>query len=168
VFCYHYLKYVSLPRGHQSAVNIADILLQNNGNQTSRYTKMLRLGHILCTTRVNDIQLRTICNVHHNPLSISPHHGQFTHGWMLTDYLCHGWKVALLLAPIRGYWMVWRAIVLPSIGKGGVTIGARRVIQLFKMLMAMHTAEPPRIRNPNTTCGLNFLSEGEGSKYYYM
>jgi hypothetical protein len=105
---YHYLKYVSLPRGHQSAVNIADILLQKNGTQTSRYTKMLRLVHILPTARATDINLRTICNMHHIPISISLHHGQFTSGWMLTDYLCHGLEVEQLLAPIRGYMMVER------------------------------------------------------------
>ena len=67
MYGYHYLKYVSLPRGHQSAVNIADILLQKNGTQTSRYTKMLRLVNILRTTRVTDINLQTFCNMHHNP-----------------------------------------------------------------------------------------------------
>ena len=58
--------------------------------------------------------------------------------------------------------------VLSSIGKGGVTIGARSGIQLFKMLMDMHPADPPLIRNPNAARGLNFLSEGEGSKYYLL
>jgi hypothetical protein len=53
--------------------------------------------------------------------------------------------------------------VLPSIGKGGITVVERREIKLLKEVMAMHTAEPPLIRNPNAARGLN-ISFGNGRK----
>jgi hypothetical protein len=170
VFSYHYLKYVSLPRGHQSAVNIADILQQKNANQTSSCTKMLRLVHIMRTTRVTDINLRTICNMHHSPISINQHHGQFTSGWMLTDYLCHGSEVELCWG--SDPWLlagnVWRAIVLPSIGKDGVTVVERRDFHLcenpwFETVMAMHPAEPPYFETLMQQADLIF-SFGMGGK----
>jgi hypothetical protein len=132
VFGYHYLKYVSLPRGHQSAVNIADILLQKNVNQTSRYTKMQRLVHILRKPRVTDINLRMICYMHHRLISINPHHGHLAECSRII-YAMH-LRLNLLLAPIRGYWMVTYDVLLSSMVRGGLTVIQWRDIHLLKMV----------------------------------